>query len=116
MFWYSGLSRIRRAVTSSGAWRTTRLYQDCFVSSTAAHVVLPTPPDPQAMTISRLATSWSSECDLSSPIAARPRAATAISSSLLVAELGAERLGDVAGRAQAVGPGEEIRDIEHGQP
>ena len=37
MFWYSGLSRIRRAVAASGAWRRTRPSHACLVSSIAAH-------------------------------------------------------------------------------
>src|SRR5580698_1462397 len=37
MFWYSGLSRILRAVALSGAWRETRRSQLLLVSSISAH-------------------------------------------------------------------------------
>src|SRR5579864_1067698 len=77
-------------------WRTAAI-----AAAAAAVVVLPTPPEPHAITIS---------CDTSS-CSIDPERRSGIS----VPQLGGEGIGDHARRAQAVGPGEQVRHVQQGQ-
>ena len=80
-------------------WRTATI-----AATAAAVVVLPTPPEPQKTATSLAASSCSERARWSSSVAAAS-----------VPELRAEGLGDQAGRAQAVGLGEQLRHEEHRQ-
>src|SRR5919108_2619671 len=74
-----------------------------MAATAAAVVVLPTPPDPQQITISLAATRCSSE--VAGTFAGR-------GTLLLVPQLRAQRLGDLAGGPHALAPLEQLGDVQ----
>ena len=77
-----------------------------MAAAAAAVVVLPTPPGPHETTISCAA---SSRVERGTGLSARSPSGSS------VPELLGERLGDLPGRAQPMGPGEQVRDVQQRQ-
>src|SRR5438552_13113725 len=102
-----------RALASrlAGSTVTTSTLPPCLTATMAAAaaaiVVLPTPPEPDEMAISLAASSCSSE-PARGDMAAPRRPGTSVT------QLGAQGLAQLAGGAQAVGAGEEVREVQHG--